>query len=133
MASSDYPIGYKKPPTHTKFKPGASGNPKGRPKGVKNLASDLEEELGEKILVTEGGTQQEITKQRAMLKSLFAKALKGETRASDVLIKLILGVEYAQAEKPQGDGLSKDDYAILDAYREHVLTDPSTIKGEHHE
>ena len=42
--SDDYEVGYKKPPIHTRFKPGVSGNPKGRPKGTKNLATDLAEE-----------------------------------------------------------------------------------------
>jgi hypothetical protein len=47
-------VGYGKPPQRTQFKPGNSGNPRGRPKGTKNLKTDLMEELGEKILVHEG-------------------------------------------------------------------------------
>ena len=44
--SSDYEVGYGKPPEHTRFQPGRSGNPRGRPKGTKNLKTDLVEELG---------------------------------------------------------------------------------------
>lgn len=40
-------IGYKKPPRHTRFRKGQSGNPKGRPKGTQNLKTDLAEELSE--------------------------------------------------------------------------------------
>lgn len=76
MLDDEYVTGYKKPPKHTQFKPGQSGNPQGRPKGTKNLATDLDEELSEKILVTEGGKQRETTKQRAMLKSLVGGMLK---------------------------------------------------------
>ena len=37
--SDDGQVGYRKPPVHTRFKPGQSGNPKGRPKGPRNLAT----------------------------------------------------------------------------------------------
>ena len=50
-SKSDYEVGYRKPPKHTRFKPGQSGNLRGRPKGTKNLKTDLMEELGEKILI----------------------------------------------------------------------------------
>ena len=64
MASNDYLIGYKKPPLHTQYKPGQTGNPKGRPKGVKNLSTDLQEELESKILITEANQRHVVTKQR---------------------------------------------------------------------
>ena len=50
----DYEVGYRKPPKHTQFKEGQSGNPAGRPKGTNNLKTDLIEELGEQILIREG-------------------------------------------------------------------------------
>ena len=46
-----YEVGYGKPPHHTRFRPGASGNPKGRPKGVNNLATDIKNALASKITV----------------------------------------------------------------------------------
>ena len=45
-ADDEYDVGYKKPPKRTQFKPGQSGNPRGRPKGTKNLKTDLAEALG---------------------------------------------------------------------------------------
>ena len=94
--------GYKNPPKHTQFKPGQSGNPKGRPKGTKNLRTDLSEELAEKIIVTEGGQQLVISKQRAMLKSLMAKSIKGETAAARALINLIVGLEMVGVQLQPG-------------------------------
>ena len=110
----NYDVGYKKPPKHTQFQPGESGNPRGRPKGVKNLATDLEEESAETVVVTEGGRQKQTTKQRAMIKSVYAKALKGDTRAAGVLINLIIGLEHARQASSDGTVLSAEDQAILD-------------------
>ena len=119
--SDDYEIGYGKPPKHTRFKPGKSGNPKGRPKGTKNLATDLSEELAEKIVVNEGGRQLKISKQRAMIKSLLAKALKGDTRAATVLLKLLIDAEQATTKNAVVEALSEDDQAILARFAERVL------------
>lgn len=124
MTSNDYEIGYKKPPKQTQFQAGHSGNPNGRPKGLKNLATDLQEELEQKILITEANKSQTVTKQRAMIKTLFAKALKGETRAANVLIGLILGLEQAERNSSDGTALSGEDQAILAAYTKQLL-------GEH--
>jgi hypothetical protein len=125
VAKKQYEVGYGKPPKHTQFKPGESGNAKGRPNGIKNLNTDLEEELSLKILVTEGGTQKETTKQRAMLKSLFAKALNGDVRASGVLINLILGLEQTRIAAQSTDTMAEEDLAILESYKQRILSESS--------
>jgi len=128
MPNGNYDIGYKKPPKQGQFKPGQSGNPKGRPKGLQNLSSDLQEELEQKILITEANETKEVTKQRAMIKTLFAKALKGETRAANVLIGLILGLEQANRHNPDGIVLSEEDQAILAAYTQQLLGEKGSNK-----
>ena len=118
--SDDYDVGYGKPPTSTQFKPGQSGNPKGRPKGTKNLRTDLGEELQEKITVTEGGQQLVISKQRAMVKSLMAKSIKGETAAARALINLIVGLEMADATDKQAEPLGAEDLEILAEFKQRL-------------
>jgi Family of unknown function (DUF5681) len=81
-------VGYGKPPRSGQFKPGKSGNPKGRPKGSSNLATDLAEELNEKITVREDGHARRVSKQRALIKSLMAKALQGDVRANATILAL---------------------------------------------
>ena len=121
MSTKDYDVGYGKPPKATQFQPGQSGNPKGRPKGVQNLATDLEEELSQKILVSENGKQTKTTKQRAMLKRLFAKALEGDARSAGILLNLIIGVEQARASHPENETLENDDLRILEDFmKQHI-------------
>jgi hypothetical protein len=121
----DYDVGYGKPPKSNQFKPGQSGNPKGRPNGIKNLNTDLEEELSEKLMITEGGKAIQTTKQRAMLKSMFAKALKGDTRAASVLINLILGLEQARIAENHPDSIENEDLEVLEAFKQKILADYS--------
>src|SRR5882724_5648701 len=75
---SDYQVGYGKPPQHTRFKKGESGNPTGRPKGSKNLTTLLEKELKQRVMITENGRRRRITKQEAMVKHLVNKAVSGD-------------------------------------------------------
>jgi len=130
MNDKKYDVGYGKPPANHQFKPGKSGNPKGRPKGIKNLSTDLEEELNQKISVTEAGQKTETTKQRAMIKTLFAKALSGEVRAADVLIKLTLGLEQSRIASGQAEVLDDEDLAILESFKAKVLDEQLANEGE---
>ena len=130
MTKRDYKVGYGKPPRHTQFKAGQSGNPKGRPKGVKNLSTDLQEELEQTILVTEANKTLEVTKQRAMLKTMFAKALKGQTRPADILIKLILRLEQARLSADEADTMSDEDQAVLDSFRDRLVRQIKSESGK---
>jgi len=113
MTNRKHTVGYKKPPTSGQFKKGTSGNPKGRPKGTRNLATDLKEELAMNIVTREGDRVKKLSKQRALVKALTNKALKGDARATGTLIKLIERL-LGDAEREIADlPLSNDDEAIL--------------------
>jgi uncharacterized protein DUF5681 len=114
----DAPVGYKRPPRHTRFRPGQSGNPRGRPKGTRDLATDLAEELSERISVQDGGRRVRVSKQRALLKALVEKALSGDTRAAGIVLQLVSRVITSEVVgvAPSDDTLSVDDRAILDRF-----------------
>ena len=86
--TSNYEVGYGRPPKHSQFKKGQSGNPRGRPRGSRNLATDLSAELGEKVTVREHGHSRTVSKQRALIKSLTQKAMNGDVRAIAAVLAL---------------------------------------------
>jgi Family of unknown function (DUF5681) len=85
---NEYKVGYGRPPKSGQFKRGKSGNPNGRPKGSLKLATDLAAELNEQITVREDGRARRVSKQRALIKSLMAKALQGDVRANATILAL---------------------------------------------
>src|ERR1700733_422996 len=99
MASS---VGYRRPPKHTQFAKGRSGNPNGRPKGSKNFGLVIEEELNTKIPINENGKRKSITKRQAVAKQLVNKAASGDSKAIPILLN------EARAREKAGIDLGPD-------------------------
>ena len=116
---SSYTVGYRKSPTRSQFKPGQSGNKKGRPKGAKSFMTDLIEELCETVVVREGAIEKRISKRRAFMKSLTANAVKGRPGAINALIKLLLAMA-AEVGVPQNDVLTPDELEVLKTLEVHL-------------
>ncbi len=119
--TGDHEVGYCRPPKKHRFQKGISGNPNGRPKDAKGLKTDLLEELSETINVREGDRELRISKQRALIKTQVARALKGNDRAAAKIIDLYLKViglddDAADADLP----FTEDERAVIENLEERL-------------
>jgi hypothetical protein len=125
----NYEVGYGKPPKHTRFKPGQSGNPKGRKPGSKNVMTLLEQTLFDTVKVRENGKVRRVPAIQACLLNLRNQAIKGEPKALDRLIRLATIYHSAQPETsnattPQAvDGAT--DLALLQELERMLRDDPA--------
>jgi Family of unknown function (DUF5681) len=77
----EYTVGYGRPPQHTRFQPGRSGNPKGRPKGSKSVSTLFAEELAQTVNLIENGRRKKMSKRQALVKQTVNKALSNVEKA----------------------------------------------------
>jgi hypothetical protein len=94
-----YSVGYGKPPEHSRFRKGQSGNPHGRPKGRLNIASVLLKTLREKVTIEEDGKHRTMTKLEASMKQLVNKAASGDLRALCFLVGITREAEQSASEQ----------------------------------
>ena len=109
----DDEAGYGKPPKSGRFKKGQSGNPKGRPKGVKNFQTELCSVLRSKVTVTVAGKSKPVGTVEAALMRLREKALKGDQRALEILLGYARESSGASDARSRERKLSKLEQDIL--------------------
>lgn len=109
-AGGDYEVGYGKPPTGTQFKPGQSGNPKGRPKNQKSFNAYLFKALDEPVEVNENGKRKQMTRREVAARQIAIKAMKGDLKA----MTYIRSLEPDDSITPQVDTpLSEHEMDLL--------------------
>jgi len=121
----DDKVGYGKPPRAYQFKPGQSGNPRGRPKGTKNESTMLEELLHRKVQIREGGRERKITVLEAMLRRFAEDSLKGNTKSAAFLLNRYAAMETTDRAHSE---LSDDDQAVLKAYAQKLVPESGPEK-----
>jgi uncharacterized protein DUF5681 len=114
----DYEVGYGKPPRHSRFRKGRSGNPKGRPRGSKSLATLFAEALDETVVVKEDGRRRAITKREAIVKQLVNRSAGADLAAMRMLLGMAQALE-GRAD-PGADGTEPGDRSTAEADLEVV-------------
>ena len=112
-------IGYGKPPRHSRFKPGQSGNPKGKKKGTRSFSTEVRATLGMPVVLTDSDRPRKVTTSAAALMRLREKALKGDSRSLDRLIDL--SRQYGDETAAASQQMSDEDAAILADYEARIL------------
>src|SRR5207248_10473478 len=82
-------VGYRKPPRHTRFTKGQSGNPRGRRPGTKNLKTLLSDALNEFVIVSENGGRRKITKREVIVTQLVNRSASADFRAIKILMDTV--------------------------------------------
>jgi uncharacterized protein DUF5681 len=139
---SSYEIGYRKPPRQTQFQPGRSGNLKGRPRGAKNFAVAIDQELGATVIVTENGRRRKLSKREVIAKRVVNRAAEGDLKAVPLLmqteVRLQENLQTVSAEQifgrpaqqPVIDGIVQRILAAAAASASAVQDSPVQDPGE---
>jgi hypothetical protein len=98
MSQGDYDIGHSKPPAHTRWSKGQSGNRKGRPRGSKNTLTILNTLANEEIKTIQNGRDIKISKKTAALTQAINKAAQGDLKTLKTLLPHLLSAD----EKAEG-------------------------------
>lgn len=88
------------PPKDTRFRPGQSGNLKGRPKGSVSFQTLIERELRKSVVINEHGRQKRFTKQEIIVRRLAHDGINGDYKAIALLMKLANIASISDSDLP---------------------------------
>ena len=108
-----YEVGHGKPPRHTRFQPGRSGNPGGRKKECLNNKTVLERVLNSEIVLSDHGKPRKVTLREALALRCAQSGMAGNQRSIEYLLDK--GEYLDSLNHVQPDELEQDDEALLDA------------------
>ena len=118
-------VGYGKPPRRTQFRKGQSGNPRGRRKGSKNLATVLTKTVNDMVPVTENGRRRKMSKLEAAITQLANKAASGDPKATQMLLPLLQVMERGMQTPAQTTADDEADRQVMEQIVARIKRDPN--------
>jgi Family of unknown function (DUF5681) len=120
-----YSVGYRRPPLHSRFKTGQSGNPKGHPKQSRNLRTIVRQVFDEQMPIREGGRLRRMSAIEALLRTLLMRAFKGDLKAMSSLMVLSRQSGYgADQDEGAADLLCSPEHeAIIANFVDRCIAD----------
>jgi hypothetical protein len=113
-AERPFRVGYGRPPAETRFKPGVSGNPKGRSKKMPSFSDVTEQVLNERVEMRVGDQVLRMSNRQALVRSAIRQALAGKPRLLTVLPAIMrYENETLQGRSDANSHLATEDEAIL--------------------
>jgi hypothetical protein len=112
----DYEVGFGKPPIETRFRPGQSGNPKGRPKRAKDTRTIAQSVLNHPVAVIEGGVRKTKTLREVSLRKVAEKAASGELKSLGFLLAVAREDEAASGHVADDAAVAAADDEVIRAY-----------------
>ena len=109
----DYEVGYARPPRHSRFVKGQSGNPRGRPRGAENIKTLLDEALNELVVVTDHGGRRKVSKRKAFITQIVNGGAKGNFRAVPILLAMLKDFESDTALQATEPAYTEADRQII--------------------
>ncbi|MBB5341444.1 DUF5681 domain-containing protein [Tunturiibacter gelidoferens] len=132
----DYGVGYKRPPVHSRFPTGQSGNPKGRPRGRKNLKTIVNQVAWEEVTVTNNGRPSKMPRIEANVRQIGNAGASKASKQSTEFVNLV--ALYSESEESSATGSTEREQEFLVSLlrrlerqkSQEVPNIGSSIKGE---
>jgi Family of unknown function (DUF5681) len=122
-AAADYKVGRNRPPVEHRFKPGQSGNRKGRPKGRQNLKTEIKNIVNKKVTVRDGEKTSKLSLLAANVLAHGLKGAKGDARSSGLFVSYTQKMGYLEEQMDQSssDTSGVNPYPVPKTPADHLL------------
>jgi hypothetical protein len=115
-SDKNYTVGYRRPPAHTQFRTGQSGNPRGRRKRSRNVKTVLRDTLNMMVRAREDGKVRNLPALELLMLKQMQRALNGDIRSFSKILELTMRYPELSEEAPETKATSDDDDRVLEDY-----------------